>query len=142
MSNPDKNGWRKLKRVGRFLIRARRVVQLFPWEPQSIDVEAFGDSDWAGDRKTGKSTSGGVVRVGSCVVKTWSSTQQTIALSSGEAELYAMTKAATQCLGIIQLMADFGDTASGKVMSDSTAAICIVCRDGLGRTRHIRVQYL
>ena len=99
-------------------------------------------SDWAGDRSTGRSTSGGVLMFGNSVVKTWASTQQTVAVSSGEVELYAMTKAATQCVGVIQLLGDFGIKSSGIIFSDSTAAIGIVCREGLGRTRHIRVQYL
>ena len=89
-----------------------------------------------------KSTSGGAISIGPHVVKTWSSTQQTIALSSGEAELYAITKAAAQTLGIISMIKDFGIELIGEVYSDSTAAIGIVCREGLGRTRHIKVQYL
>ena len=142
MSSPTKKAWRMLKRVGRYLIDAGRMVQKFEWCEPTKRINGFGDSDWAGDRTTAKSTSGGVISFGPHVIKTWSTTQQTIALSSGEAELYAMTKAATQVLGIMQLLADFGIATSGKVHSDSTAAIGIACRGGLGRTRHIRVQYL
>ena len=78
-----------LKRCVRYLIKVPRVIQFFPWADQSESLEGFADSDWAGDGVGGKSTSGGVVRWGEHVLKTWSSTQTTIALSSGEAELYA-----------------------------------------------------
>ena len=142
MSKPSPRGWRILKRVGRYLKGNERLVQRFPWAEKAVEIDAHGDSDWAGDRQSGKSTSGGVISIRGHVVKTWSSTQQTIATSSGEAELYAITKAATQTVGIISIMQDFGITMTGKVWSDSTAAIGIVCRSGLGRTRHIRVQYL
>ena len=68
--------------------------------------------------------------------------QKTIALSSAETELYAMTKCATQTLGMIQLMQDFNIVLKGVVRTDSSAALGIVSRVGIGRTRHIQVQYL
>ena len=42
----------------------------------------------------------------------------------------------------MSMLGDLGIQAQGEVKSDSTAAIGIVCRTGLGRTRHINVQYL
>ena len=65
-----------------------------------------------------------------------------IALSSGEAELYALVKAASQAKGLCSLMADFGLETKTSVHTNSTAAIWIVHRRGLGKTRHIEVQYL
>lgn len=118
------------------------MIQKFRFEQAGNKILADGDSDWAGNKMDRKSTSGGVLRIGSHAIKTWSSTQQTISLSSAEAELYAMTKAATQAVGLMQLMQDFGDSLSVTVQSDSTAAMAIVSREGLGRTRHIQVQYL
>ena len=82
------------------------------------------------------------MRLGHHVIKSWSSTQQTISLSSAEAELYAMSKAAVQAVGLSQLLRDFGKTSTIVVQSDSIAALAIVQREGLGRTRHIQVQYL
>ena len=75
-------------------------------------------------------------------ISAWSSTQGVIALSSGEAELYAMLKGATVTIGLISLAADFGRNLQGKVHSDASAAIAIVNRSGVGKLRHIRVQYL
>ena len=76
-------------------------------------------------------------------MKSWSTSQSTISLSSGESELYALTKSAIRISGMISLADDFGIKLKGVVKSDSNAAIGIVHRDGLGgRSRHIRVQYL
>ena len=58
----------------------------------------YSDSDWAGDRKTGKSTSGGVVMLGRHLVESWSRTQDAIKLSSAEAELVALGKLAMEVL--------------------------------------------
>jgi hypothetical protein len=75
-------------------------------------------------------------------LKMWSSTQSVIALSSAEAELYAMVKGAAQTVGMMTMAVDFGLKLNGKVDSDASAAIAIVHRHGLGKLRHINVQYL
>ena len=73
----------------------------------------------------------------------WSTSQSALALSSGEAELYAMTKVAVQLSGVISMAKDFGVGLTGVVKSDSSSAVGKARRDGLGRRcRHIKVQYL
>ena len=80
--------------------------------------------------------------LGKHLIKSWSSTQQVMALSSGEAELYGMLKGATQTKGLFSMMADFGEKVAATVCSHASAAIGIAHRQGLGKTRHIEVQYL
>ena len=128
--------------MGRYLIGNPRLVQSFPWSQKKDELIAYGDSNWAGYRKDAKTTSGGAMFWSGHCNKTWSSTQQVVALSSGEAELYAMTKAATESVGILSMMRDFGMEAKAVVLSDSSAAIGIVSREGIGRTRHINVRHL
>ena len=143
MSTPLVGDWERLKRVGRYLRGHARLVQSFPFEERSRTMDGYGDSDWAGDKVKCKSTSGGAIFLGKSMLKSWSSTQTIIALSSGEAELYALMKVAVQVLGTIAMASDFDFVCSGKVRTDSTAAIGIVSRTGLGgRSRHVRVQYL
>ena len=79
---------------------------------------------------------------GGGVVKTWSSTQATVALSSGEAEYYALVRAAAEGLGMRVLMADLGWEAGLKVWVDSSAAKSMASRVGLGRVRHVAVKLL
>ena len=79
---------------------------------------------------------------GKHLLKSWSTTQQVVALSSGEAELYAMLKGATQAKGIMSMFNDWGILNQCVVKSDATAALGISHRTGLGKTRHIEVQYL
>lgn len=67
MSKPSPRGWRILKRVGRYLKGNERLVQGSPWAEKAVGIDAYGDSDWAGDRQSGKSTSGGVIPIrGTC----------------------------------------------------------------------------
>ena len=143
MSQPTPAGWKVIRRIGRYLLGTKRMIQTFHWGQIGNVVEGQGDSDWAGDRTTRKSTSGGVIRWNGDVLKGWATKQQTIALSSGEAELYAMSRTASQVIGMIQLLGDlFPQVMRGVVRTDSSAAIGIASRQGLGRTRHIQVQHL
>ena len=70
-------------------------------------------------------------------LKSWSKTQPTIALSSGEAELAAVVRGAAEGLGMLSVLADFGIEAGLHMRSDATAAIGIVGREGLGKVRHL-----
>ena len=79
---------------------------------------------------------------GSHPLKTWSTTQATVALSSGEAEYYGVVKGANHVLGRRALLEDFGIKVRCRVHTDSTAAKGIASRTGLGRTRHIAVHLL
>ena len=76
------------------------------------------------------------------LLKSWSTNQQVIALSSGEAGLYALTKGAAPTLGIVSMARDMGETLRAVVHSDSSAALAMSQRVGLGKVRHIDVQYL
>ena len=42
------------------------------------------------------------------IIKLWSSTQKNITLSSAEAELVASVKVYGECIGLVQLTADWG----------------------------------
>ena len=82
------------------------------------------------------------MRLGWHVIKTWSTTQATVAMSSAEAELFSLTKGAAITLGLMSVAKDLGITLGATVHSDASAALAIVQRQGLGRLRHLKVQYL
>ena len=75
--------------------------------------------------------------VGSHIIKSWSSTQAVISLSSGEAEFYGVVKASGIGLGYVALLGHLGWTIPLRVWTDSTATIGICGRSGLGKLRHI-----
>ena len=77
------------------------------------------------------------MQAGSHALKTCSKTQSLIALSSGESEFYAALKASAETLGMLAIMKDFCWNMHGEVYGDASAALGIIHRRGLGRTRHI-----
>ena len=141
MSKPTAQAWQAMKRICRYLLRAPRLVYEFP--QQSIDaLDVYVDTDWAGCPKTRKSTSGGCVMVGRHAVKHWSSTQASISLSSGEAEFAGVIRGAGQGLGYQALLRDVGVELPLRVWTDSSAAIGICSRQGLGKLRHLDTHTL
>ena len=75
-------------------------------------------------------------------IKHWPSTQTTVALSSGEAELGGICRGVSHGLGLQALAADLGIHLNLEVLTDATAAIGICRRRGLGRIRHLHVADL
>ena len=75
-------------------------------------------------------------------LKPWSSTQKSITLSSGEAELVAAVKTCSELIGLAQLAHDWGIEMECHVYVDSAAAIGVVNRRGSGKLRHVRVGQL
>ena len=108
--------------------------------PSTIEVHT--DSDWAGCKRTRLSVSGGVVRLGEAVVRSWSKDQKNLATSSAEAELYAANLGGQQALGIQTMMRELGHEMCIRVHIDSSAAIGILQRKGLGKIRHLDVADL
>ena len=142
MARPTRSGWDKLRKLGRYLKSYPSVVRLFKWQDPPGKVIATVDSDHAGCLRTRKSTSGGSLWLGTHVLKTWASTQSTIAISVGEAEYYAIVKGASQALGLQSLLCEIGIKSSITVRTDSASAKGMSSRVGLGKTRHVAVNLL
>ncbi len=142
MSAPRKSHWGMLNKIGRYLKGKPRLVMQFPWQVQQSIITTFTDSDWAGCKRTARSTSGGVVTIGDHVIKSYSKQQKVVALSSAEAELYAMVAASAETLAIQSYARDLGMELQGEVYTDASAALGISQRAGLGKVRHLRTQGL
>ena len=142
MSSPKKLDWEKLVRIGQYLAGRPRYVLRYVAQKDVCSINAFGDSDFAGDVVSRKSTSGGLVCLGDHVVKSWSSSQSIIALSTGEAELYALNKASATAIGLKSLLDDLGVHLEIKVFTDATTGKAMAVRRGLGKVRHIAVNEL
>ena len=74
-----------LKRVGRNLKVAARMVQQFHWTGDT-NLKGYVDTDWPRDRQNMKFTSGGVIMWSGHCVKACSTSQSALSSSSGETE--------------------------------------------------------
>ena len=73
MASPRVCDWNALKRLGRYLVSRPRIICRFAHQSAPESVCVWTDSDHAGCRETRKSTSGGVIMIGSHLIKAWSS---------------------------------------------------------------------
>ena len=79
-------------------IKYSRMACRYLWTPLDSDIEVYGDANFAGCISPRKSPVGGIIMWSDQFVKAWSKTMGVLALSSGESELAAAVRAATQGL--------------------------------------------
>jgi hypothetical protein len=143
MAKPTKRSWEMLKRVGRYLKGKPRLVWQYGWQSEQEILEVHSDANWAGCKRSRKSSSGGTICLGNHLLKAYSKTQAVIAKSSGESELYGVIRASTEALGVSTLLEDFGVAGvKVRVGMDASAAMGIVQRRGLNKLRHVELDVL
>ena len=128
------------------------MVYKYPWQQcdasageeghPCMDLHVYVDTDFAGCMRTRRSTSGGMMFYGEHLIKHWTSTQATIALSSGEAELHGVVRGSAEAFGMRSIGWDLGVSMRITVHTDSSAAKGIGERRGIGRVRHRTVEDL
>ena len=144
-SAPTTDSVARIKRASRYLLRYPRLVWAYPDVDENTlgTIRVWSDSDWGGCPRTRKSTSGGAATLAGGLVKSWSSTQKCIALSVGEAEYIACTKAAAEGIHLASLLSDLGvPGVRVKVCDDSFTAKYLAERSGLGGARHMDIRLL
>ena len=77
-------------------------------QAQDLTIVGIGDSDFATNKDTQKSTTGYLVTVGGCLVSWMSKAQPSVTLSSTEAEFVAASMCATEIKFITMLMEEVG----------------------------------
>ncbi|CAE7675304.1 RE1 [Symbiodinium sp. CCMP2592] len=141
-----------LRKFLRWLVGCPLLDQVFPagsgetLEEECATLVAFCDSNWGSESSTGrKSTSGGVIYVvaGSLwyCVKGYSRLQTVVALSSAEAELFAIAE--EEIAGLGQLASHiWGEIAKPlAIYTDSASARQIAGMEGfLRRMRHVDIR--
>ena len=100
IKEPRSGHMQELKRVGRYLMKNRRCVLTYARQTSEATLQVHVDSDGAGDLLARKSTTGVIVRRGKHLLRHMSCLQTLVALSSGEAEHYALIRGACTSLGI------------------------------------------
>ena len=139
MSKATELGMLKLKRLGRYLVSHGNIATTFKWHCNISEVVGYSDSDHGGS-KDRKSTSGGVIVFAGVVVKSWSKHQKVIALSSGEAELYAAVKVGCELKGVRSLCKDYGLDVSLHLYVDAKATLGMLSRRGAGSMKHVETN--
>ena len=142
MANPRVGDEVAVKRVLRYLVANPICALWFPFQDEPDELCVFADSDWGNDEVTRRSMSGGVVCHGAHSVCWWSRKQAKIALSSCEAEVNALVKAACEGIFLHQILRFFECPASLNLCTDSSAARGVTLRTGAGKLKHLSLKQL
>jgi hypothetical protein len=142
MHAPSVRDFEAVARIIRYVSTTRDLGLLYRYGKQKLC--AFSDADWGKDDQVlGRSTSGMAVLAAGAVVDFASSRQTRTALSTGEAELVALSDAVRAIEAASNLLADLHRSLKcpPHVYTDSTVALSIAARyDHVGRFRHVGLR--
>jgi hypothetical protein len=143
MTGPTKIHMGAAKRVLRY-VQGTLSYGIEYVRDQSTTLIGFCDADWAGSEDDSRSTSGYAFSFGSGVFS-WSSVKQnTVALSTAEAEYISASEATAQAIWLRFVLDDFGEmqAEATPLFYDNMSAISMARNPVFHqRTRHINRRY-
>ena len=75
LKTPHEKDWKRLKKYARYLKGTIEEAVWLPREGKASVVDGYGDSDWAQDKVTRKSTSSGHIFIGECIIADYARSQ-------------------------------------------------------------------
>jgi hypothetical protein len=142
MSAPLQYDSLRIKRIARYFLGKPVLELVFEEEKPPLSIDVPVDSDFAGDTESRKSTSGGFILLGHSVIASWSRTQATVSLSSGEAEYIALATGATEARQVQTILQELGHDSRITLLSDSSAARGAAETLGLRKMKHLQIRVL
>ncbi|CAM8888209.1 unnamed protein product [Rhodiola kirilowii] len=141
-AEPRESHVKAVKRILRYLKGTEKLVLWYP-RVKSLRLEGFTDADFAGDRTDRKSTFGMAQFLGSCLVSWGSNKQNSMALSTAEAEYIAAAACCAQIVWLRNQLSDFNLLFDQvPIFCDNTSAISIAKNPVLhGKTKHIEIKH-
>jgi hypothetical protein len=141
-ANPKESHLGAVKRILRYL---KHTPSIGLWYPKgaSFVLLGYSDSDFAGCRVDRKSTSGGCHLLGRSLVSWSSKKQNSVALSTAEAEYIAAGACCAQILYMKQTLLDFGVRLEKvPLLCDNESAVKIANNPVQhSRTKHIDIRH-
>ena len=106
-------------------------------------LESFTDADWSANKKHRKSTSSAIHFINGSFAHASARTQRVVSLSSAESELHSMVSGCSDGIYLrrcLQFLVN--ETVEQVQWTDNSAARQLVCRQGVGRIRHLSGKLL
>jgi hypothetical protein len=141
-ANPKEVHLRAVKRILRYLVYTPKFGLWYP-KGSTFDLIGYSDVDWAGCKIDRKSTSGTCQFLGRSLVSWASKKQNSVALSTAEAEYIAAGHCCAQLLWMRQTLRDYGNKLTKvPLLSDNESAIRMADNPvEHSRTKHIAIRY-
>jgi hypothetical protein len=145
MSNPGMMHWSAVKRVLRYL-KHTATFGLTYHGNTSTTLHGWTDSDWASDPDSRRSITGYSFLLGGAAISWQSQKQQTVALSSTEAEFIAGAATAKEAMWLRHLLKDLGFLSQNgptTIYCDNQSSIALAKNPSKfhNRSKHIDLRY-
>ena len=141
--DPAERHWIMCKRVLRYIQGTKHYGLEFQGSGDN-QIVGYSDADWAGDIADRKSTSGYAFFVNGSLVSSRSRKQQTVALSSAEAEYVALSSAVQEAMWLQRVLEEVGVRQHKPVLikEDNQSAIAIATNpESHDKTKHIDIRH-
>ncbi len=141
-SNPKESHLIAVKRIFKYLIGTKNIGLWYSKE-SSINLIGYTDSDFAGCKLDRKSTSGSCQFLEKNLISWFSKKQNSVALSTAEAEYVAAGSCCAQILWIKQQLEDYGIKQNKiSINCDNTSTINLTKNPiQHSRTKHIEIRH-
>lgn len=142
VSDPKETDWEAVKRIFRYLTDKKDMGIIYG-EEYDYGMVAYCDADFAGDKKTSRSTTGLVVIYGGGPIHWKSQRQSLVTLSSTEAEVVSLCTTVKDVIWIRKLAIELGiiPKEPTPIYCDNSSAVRISTNlKSSHRTRHMSVQ--
>ena len=134
--------WRQVKRVLRYL-KGTRDLTLTYKHSSVLDIKGYADASWASDKEDSKSITGYVFTINNTAISWNTKKQQTVALSSTEAEYQALVAATQEAMWLNNLAQELKMKKKDpiEIFDDSMGAIDLATNNNFSsKTKHIRIK--
>jgi hypothetical protein len=141
-ASPKEVHLRAVKRILRYLVHTPKFCLWYPMG-STFDLIGYLDANWAGCKIDRKSTSGTCQFLGRSLVSWASKKQNSVALSTAEAEYIAAGHCCAQLLWMRQTLRDYGyKLTKVPLLCDNESAIRMADNPvEHSRTKHIAIRY-
>jgi hypothetical protein len=142
LSAPRLHHWTAVKRIFRYVLKTANQGICFT-RRGDLNITGYSDADWAGDLESRKSRSGYIFMLGGGAVSWQSRLQDTVALSTAEAEYVAAVEAGKEAVWYGELMRQLGEESISLSLNvDNQSAIHLAKNPVYHRrSKHIETRY-
>ncbi|MGV7994806.1 Ty1/Copia family ribonuclease HI, partial [Mycobacterium kansasii] len=131
-----------VKRIIRYVASTLNIGLWYPYET-NVQLAGYSDADWAGNLDDRKSTSGGCFFIGNCLVSWFSKKQNSISLSTAEAEYIAAGNACTQLVWMQRMLSDYEIKQDSMLLYCDNSSAINISKNPIqhSRTKHIDIRF-
>jgi transposase InsO family protein len=147
MDGATEAAFKEMKRIIKFVLDTKTFgLKLHPISDKELkwELTVYSDSDWAGDKEDRRSIGGFVIFLNGALIMWRSRAQKSVALSSSEAEFYALSEAAKEIKFIAQVLLSMGISVQLPIYVnvDNIGAIFMTENASTSsRSRHMDTRY-